>query len=494
MSLQKKTTSGFFWTIGHQVSIQSINFIVLIILARVLSPADFGLIAMLQVFISVGIVLMDGGMTSSLIRTVNITNKDYATVFYLNLLISFFIYAALFFAAPLIAKFYKQLELVNIIRVYALTFILQAMVSVQTTRLTKEMNFRLQLLMQLPSTIIGAIAGIWFAKNGYGAWSLVYMNLIRTFLFMIQHWIFTDFRPGFVFEKELLKKHFNFGYKLTIIGIVNTIYNNVYDIIIGKLFTPLILGFYNQANTLSIFPVQLISSAVDKVTYPAFSQIQSENEKLKLVYSKIMQQIIFWIAPLMMLLIICANQLFKIVLTDKWLPAVPYFQILCIYAIMFPLQVYNINILNVKGRSDLLLRIELVKKSIGIAGTITAAFFGIIPLLWFKVGYGFFLFYMNTFYSGRLINYSMKEQVKDMAPIIAKSIFVFLLSYCVDYFVWEKFISNAVFKIVLNTFLFCGLYISIAILTRTNALYDFWDIVRQSPVYAIIKNKKQKTI
>jgi O-antigen/teichoic acid export membrane protein len=494
MSLQQKTTSGFFWTIGHQVSIQSINFIVLIILARVLSPADFGLIAMLQVFISVGIVLMDGGMTSSLIRTVNASNKDYATVFYLNLLISFFIYAVLYFAAPLIAQFYKQPALLNIIRVYAVTFILQALVSVQTTRLTKEMNFKLQLLMQLPSTIISAIAGIWFANNGYGAWSLVYMNLIRTFLFMIQHWIFTDWKPGFVFEKELLKKHFNFGYKLTIIGIVNTIYNNVYDIIIGKLFTPLILGFYNQANTLSIFPVQLISGAVDKVTYPAFSQIQNEDEKLKIVYGKIMQQIIFWIAPLMMLLIICANPLFKLVLTDKWLPAVPYFQILCIYAVMYPLQVYNINILNVKGRSDLLLKIELVKKSVGIAGTITAAFFGIIPLLWFKVGYGFFLFYMNTFYSGRLINYSMKEQIKDISPIIGKSILVLLLSWAIDYFVWEHFISNAVFKIILNVLIFCGLYFSLAFFTRTNALFDFWDIVKQSPVYGIIKNKKHKAV
>lgn len=487
MSLQKKTTSGFFWTIGNQITVQGINFIVLIVLARVLSPADFGLIAMLQVFISVGMVLLDSGMTSSLIRTVNINNKDYSTVFYLNFLISIFIYVLLFFAAPLIARFYNQPGLINIARVYAVVFVLQALVSVQNTKLTKEMKFKMQLFMQLPATITGGVAGILFAHYGYGAWSLVYMSLIRTFVFMMQHWIFTDWKPALVFEKILLKKHFNFGYKLTIIGIVNTVYNNVYDIVIGKLFSPLILGFYNQANTLSIFPVQLISSAVDKVTYPAFAQIQHENEKLKTAYGKIMQQIIFWIAPLMMLLIICATPLFKVILTDKWLPAVPYFQILCIYAVMYPLQVYNINILNVKGRSDLLLKIELVKKTIGIAGTVVAAFLGIYPLLWFKVFYGFFLFYMNTFYSGRLINYSLKEQVKDISPIIIKSIIVLLLSQAIDYFLWQKFITASLVKITLNVFVFCSLYFSLAFFTKTKALFEFWNIFKTTALFKILK-------
>ncbi|MBX2933364.1 MAG: lipopolysaccharide biosynthesis protein [Ferruginibacter sp.] len=492
MSLQKKTTTGFFWVIGHQISVQAINFIVLIILARVLVPADFGIIAMLQVFISIGMVLLDGGMASSLIRTINITNKDYSTVFYLNIIFSVFLYLLLFITAPLIAHFFKQPPLTAIVKVYGIIFILQALVSVQNTKLTKEMNFKLQLYMQLPATIIGAVAGIWFANNGYGAWSLVYMNLIRTTIFMAQHWIFTDWKPVFVIDKKLLQKHFNFGYKLSIIGIINTIYNNIYDIIIGKLFTPFILGLYNQANTLSIFPVQLISGAMDKVTYPAFSQIQQDDNKLKMVYRKVMQQIVFWIAPLMMLLIMCADPLFKIVLTDKWLPAVPYFQVLCIYAIMYPLQVYNINILKVKNRTDLLLKIELVKKTVGITGTIIAAYYGIFPLLWFKVFYGFFLFYMNTFYSGRLINYSMKEQLKDIIPIIFKSILIMMLCWSLNYIIGDKFVSYNMIKIIFNTIVFIVLYFLISYYSKTIALFEFWEIAKQSTVYKFVKYGKQK--
>lgn len=492
MSLQQKTTSGFFWVVSHQLSVQAINFIVLLILARVLTPSDFGLIAMLQVFISIGLVLLDGGMTSSLIRTKEVSNKDYSTVFFLNLAISGFIYFLLFFVAPAIANFFKQPPLINIVRVYSIIFILQALVSVQNTKLTKEMNFKLQLYMQLPATIIGAIAGIWFANNGYGAWSLVYMNLIRTAIFMIQHWIFTDWKPMFIIDKKLLGIHFSFGYKLTLIGIINTLYNNIYDIIIGRLFNPFILGLYNQANTLSIFPVQLISGAVDKVTYPAFAQIQNENEKLKLVYRKVMQQLVFWISPLMMLLIICATPLFKLVLTDKWLPAVPYFQILCIYAIMYPLQVYNINILNVKGRSDLLLKIELIKKLIGIAGTIIAAGFGIFPLLWFKVFYGVFLFYMNTFYSGRLIGYSMKEQINDIIPIISKSVVIMLVSWAIGYIVWKNVVTFQLIQVLFYGIVFSSLYLLLAYYSKTAALFDFWNLAKQSPLYKFIGRAPKK--
>lgn len=292
--------------------------------------------------------------------------------------------------------------------------------------------------------------------------------------------------------KKLLGIHFSFGYKLTLIGIINTLYNNIYDIIIGRLFNPFILGLYNQANTLSIFPVQLISGAVDKVTYPAFAQIQNENEKLKLVYRKVMQQLVFWISPLMMLLIICATPLFKLVLTDKWLPAVPYFQILCIYAIMYPLQVYNINILNVKGRSDLLLKIELIKKLIGIAGTIIAAGFGIFPLLWFKVFYGVFLFYMNTFYSGRLIGYSMKEQINDIIPIISKSVVIMLVSWAIGYIVWKNVVTFQLIQVLFYGIVFSSLYLLLAYYSKTAALFDFWNLAKQSPLYKFIGRAPKK--
>ena len=417
MSLQKQMASGVVWSILQQLSVQLINFIVLLILSRVLMPEAFGLFAMLQVFIAIGTALMDAGMTSSLIRKKDVTHQDYSTVFCINLLAAIVIYGIIFFVAPLISHLYTQPQLTPVLRVFAISFIIQALISVQATRLTKQMNFKLQLYFQLPASIIGALCGIWFALHGYGVWSLVYMNLIRAVVSMLQHWIFTHWRPSLQMDKKLLRYHFHFGSKITLISIINAIYNNMYDLLIGKFFSARTLGFYNQANTLSMFPVQFIASSVEKVSYPAFAKIQSDEQRLKFAYKNLLQVLCFMVSPVMMFLILTAQPVVHILLSDKWLPAVPFFQILCIYAMIYPLQTYNINILKVKGRSDLLLKIEVVKKVVGIAGTIVAIQFGIDALLWFKVAYGFFLFYMNTYYSGKMIGYSIGEQIKNLAPL-----------------------------------------------------------------------------
>jgi len=482
MSLAGKTASGFFWTLSNQFSIQVINFIVLIILSRVLTPESFGLVAMLQIFLGIGISLLDSGMTSSLIRTPDADQKDYSSVFFINLFISCLIYVIVFFCAPLIASFYQQPILTSLVRVLTLVFIIQALVGVQTTRLTKEMNFRLQLYMQLPATIIGSATGVVLAYAGYGVWSLVYMNLVRAFFFMIQHWLRTDWRPSFVLDWTRLKHHFSFGYKLTLIGILNSLYTNMYSIIIGKFFSPLQVGFYNQANTFSLLPVDMISTSLDKVTYPAFAKIQSDNQRLKIVYKKVMQQVVYWTVPLMMLLIIVAEPLIRSVLTEKWLPAVPYFQILCIYGMMHPLQLYNINILKIKGRSDLMLKLEIIKKITGIAGVIGVIFWGIYPLLWFKVGYGVFLFYMNTRFSGKMIGYGMKEQLKDIYPFFLIGLLVSLLCWSFDYFLLSEVYVYDWLRIIIDSFLFFSIYLVIGRLRKIAALSDFTEIV--------LKNKR----
>lgn len=224
MSLKQKTISGIAWTLGQQVGVQGINFFVQILLARLLVPADFGLIAMVQVFMTIGAALMDGGMTSSLIRTKNADNRDYSTVFYMNIMASILIYGIVFFAAPLIASFFDQPLLTLLVRVYTLSFVIQALVGVQTTKLTKEMNFKLQMYMQLPSTLIGGIVGVVLAYQNYGVWSLVWMQLIMSFLFMIQHWFRSNWKPTLLFDKVKLKEHFGFGYKITLSTLLTTLF------------------------------------------------------------------------------------------------------------------------------------------------------------------------------------------------------------------------------------------------------------------------------
>ena len=247
MSLKQKTISGVFWTFSQQFSVQLINFLVQIVLARMLAPAEFGLLAMIAVFNSIGTALMDGGMTASLIRTPKPDNGDYSSVFYTNLFVSIILYIILFVCSPLIATFYKQSALNAIIRVYSISFVVNALVGVQTTRLTKEMRFKTQMAMQIPSVIVGGITGIVLAYYGFGVWSLVWMNLAESILFTAQHWIFSGWYPSLTIDKSKLNDHFRFGYKLTIASISNAIYSNVYNIIIGKYFSVISnIAFGNQ--------------------------------------------------------------------------------------------------------------------------------------------------------------------------------------------------------------------------------------------------------
>src|SRR5690606_17573370 len=329
MSLKQKTINGLFWTFGEQFASKGIGFIVSIILARILLPEEFGLIAMIMVFIGIGHSMVDSGMTSSLIRTINPNQRDYSTVFFINVIVSFLVYGIIYLTAPAIAAFYEQPILADLVRVYALIIVIQSFVTVQITRMTKEMNFRIQVIILIPSIIVGGIVGIVLALNGWGVWSLVYMALVRTLISTIQYWFYTGWRPDWVIDRERLWEHFNFGYKLTLAGILNTIFVNAYNIVIGKFFSSTQVGDYSNAAQLRMFPVKSLSGALKKVTYPLFSDIQEDNDKLRMVYRKVMMQSMFIITPILSYAFISAEPLFRFILTEKWLPAVPYFRILC---------------------------------------------------------------------------------------------------------------------------------------------------------------------
>ncbi len=477
MSLQQKTISGILWTFSQQFSVQAINFLVQIILARVLMPSEFGLIAMLTVFVGIGNSLMDSGLTTSLIRTEAPDQRDYSTVFFINLLGSIVVYLALFALAPLIAAFYKQDILTNIIRVYTVSIIIKAFVGVQTARLTKAMNFKIQMFMQIPSVIAGGITGVVLAYKGFGVWSLVWMEIVQSFLFTLQHWFRTGWYPSFVIDKARLKHHFLFGYKLTLSGILNTVFTNIYNLVIGKFFSATQLGYYNRADSMRMLPVQNIATALNKVTYPTFAAIQHDNEKLKIAYRKLMQQVIFWITPLMIILMIAAEPLLRFLLTDKWLPAVPYFQILCVSAILYPLQVYNLNILNVKGRSDLFLKLEVIKKIVVGVGIVCSLPFGIYGLLYFQILLSVIAFYINTLYSGKLINYPVKEQLKDIMPIFILAaltgVVVFLMIHLLNRYLNPGHLLN----IMTTGVVYLLIYLGIGYYTKMQAITDIKQLI-----------------
>ncbi|QQX75953.1 MULTISPECIES: lipopolysaccharide biosynthesis protein [Aequorivita] len=428
MSLRQQAINGVIWTFAQQFSVQIINFGMQIVLARLLMPEMFGLIAMINIFISIGQLLMDGGMTTSLIRTKNSDNKDYSTVFMTNLSVSIFVYLIVFACAPLIADFYDQAILTEIVRVFALMFVINAFSAVHVAKLTKEMNFKKQMTFQIPSTVIGAITGVTLALLGYGVWSLVWLNLAQVTALSLQYWLMTDWRPSFIIDKSKLKYHFNFGYKMTLSGLLDRIYNNAYNIVIGKFFSPAQVGFFYQAESMRLFPVNQIGSVLGKVTYPMFAKIETDKE-LKNACKKTMKLVLSVAIPVMFILILVADDLFLLVFGEKWMPAVPYFKILAIASIVRPISGYNLNILKVKGRSDLFLKVEVIKKILGVAAIAIALPFGIMPLVISLTVVSYLFVMVNMIVSGRLINYKVYEQLKDISLLYCIGFVVTVICY-----------------------------------------------------------------
>ena len=477
MSFKKKAIQGFSWTFLQTFSNQIISFFVSIILARLLLPSEFGLIGMLAVFIALSEVLVNSGLTFSLIRSDNLNDEDYSTIFFFNLVVSIIIYILIFYFAPYIAFFFDEEILKNLLRLYAITFIINAFSTVQTARLTKLMDFKTQTMVTIPSLIIGSSVGIYMAYNGFGVWSLVWNFIIQSLLTAIQLWYWSNWKPTFVFNIEKFRFHLNFGYKLMISAILDVLFKNSYTIIIGKYYTSSDVGYYNRADSFQMLPAKILGSVLSKVTYPLFSTIQNDVVKLKSVYKKIMQMAIFLIAPIITLMIVLAEPLFRFVLTEKWLPAVPYFQILCITGLLYPLHVYNLQILNIMGRSDLFLKLEILKKIIFTIIILISFNFGIYGLLYGSVINSIICFFINTHYSGKFLNYSSWEQIQGLLPILMIS----LLTGGVIHF-FDKILLNHLFfdfnRLFLGSLVGAVLFLMSARLFKINSFQELINTIK----------------
>ncbi|RXJ46028.1 lipopolysaccharide biosynthesis protein [Gelidibacter gilvus] len=434
MTLKKRALTALFWSALEQFGNQIIGFIISIILARLLLPAEFGLLAMVAVIIAIGNILIHGGLTQSLIRSGEVDNRDYSTVFYFNLFGSVVIYAITFVSAPLIADFFGQQELIPILRVLGITFIIGAFSAIQSTRLNKMMDFKTQMIVSTPSMIIGGISGILLAFYGYGVWSLVYSRIIQSTASTVQLWFHSKWQPMLVFDRERFRKHFGFGFKLMLSGLIDTIFTNAYTIIIGKFFAASQVGYYYKADGLQMLPVRSLSQIVTKITYPLFSEVQNNNVQLRGIYKRIMQMVLFFIAPTLIIMAVLGEPLFRFLFTEKWLPSVPYFQILCVGGILYPIHAYNLQILNVKGKSGLFLKLEIVKKILLVIVILISFQFGIFGLLYGSVIVSMLSFFVNTHYSGKFIDYPAWEQIKELAPIILLAMITGILVYIIDIF------------------------------------------------------------
>jgi teichuronic acid exporter len=432
MSLKNNLIKGLFWSSIQLYGNQLITFSVSIILARLILPEEFGLIAMLSVFIGIGNALINSGLTSSLTRAENVDEEDYSTVFFFNLAGSIFVYLLFYILGPFIAKFYEQDQLINIIRIYGVTFIINAFSTVQLTRLNKNLDFKTQVKVNIPSLIISGILGILLAIYNYGVWSLVYMSICQSIVNTIQLWYWSRWKPILCFKKDKFKTHFKFGINLLFSSILDIIFNGSYTIIIGKFFSPIQVGYYNRADSLQMLPVGNISSIINKVTYPLFSSIHNDNLKLKDIYKRIMKAILYILVPILVIMSALAEPLFRFLFTEKWLNSVPYFRILCAAGILYPIHSYNLQILKIKGRSDLFFRLEVIKKIMMSFILIISFQFGIYGLLYGSILNSILALFINTYFSGKFINYPLIEQINDILPTIIVGILIGTIVFFID--------------------------------------------------------------
>lgn len=409
--------SGFIWSALDSFGNQAIGLVISLTLANLLGPSAYGLVAMLAIFVAIAGIFVNSGFNSALIRKVDRNEKDYATTFYFSLAVSIICYALLFVCAPLIANFYEQPELVNLTRVIGLTIVIQAFAIIPRTKLSVTLNFKSQAKANVTALLCSGTVGLTMAFQGYGVWALVSQQLTSATISVLMLNILSPWKPVEKFCTEAFKELFGFGSKLLASGLLDTIYNNLYGLIIGKQFSAAQLGIFNQANTLSTVPATTITRVIQNVTYPMLSNMQNDAGKLDKIYLmtlKIASMVIF---PVMFGICIIAEPLIALLLGEQWLQSAYLINILTLALMLHPIHAINLNMLQVKGRSDLFLKLEVIKKIIITVMLIITVPLGIVAMCIGMVVTSYLALVVNTYYTAKLSSISQAKQLFALLPI-----------------------------------------------------------------------------
>lgn len=419
--VKKQTISGVKWAAIERFSIQGVQFILGIVVARLLTPADYGLVGMVAIFFAISQTLIDSGISTALVRKLDVDNNDFCTAFYYNITIAFLCAIILFIGAPFIAEFFNQKLLTTLVRVMSLNLIIGALCAVQNAKLSIALDFKAIAKYNFISAVISGIICLLLAYIGWGVWSLVWQSIISNVIKGILLWINCSWKPQLIFSKESFKSLFGFGNKLMFSGILNTIYNEMTTIVIGKFYTPAALGNYSRGQNMATLPVNIITDTLGKVTFPILARIQNEDERLIRVYRNYISLVMMGVVFGCMLLAVLAKPLIVLLLTNKWAGAIIFLQIYT-FAIMFdPICRLNLNLLQVKGRSDLFLRLEIFKKIIAMIILFASIPFGVVAICISKVIYTQVAVAANTYYTGKYFGLGYWQQWKDFLPYIGYS-------------------------------------------------------------------------
>lgn len=437
-SIKDQAVKGLMWSAVERFSVQGIQFVLTIIIARLVLPSEYGLIAMLGIFLAIAQVFVDSGFSNALIQKQDRTETDFSTVFYFNIFISIVFYLLLFVCAPYIASFYKEPDLLPVTRWIGLNIIIAGFSVVQRAKLTINVDFKRQSKASLTAVLISGIIGIIWAYKGWGVWALVVQSLLNNLLNTLLLWIFAKWIPQWVFSKESFNTLFAFGSKLLLSGLLHTIYINLYSLVIGRKYSSTDVGVYNRAGQFSNFPSINVMGIINRVFFPLLCKIQNDNERLKTSFLQYLRMSCFIIFPMMAIMTVLSKPLILLLLTDKWLPAAELLSILCFAYMWYPVMVVNNQILNVKGRSDYFLYAEIIKKVIAFVILIITLPFGVRVLCWGIVLYNFFDMAIVIYYSKKVVFVKYREQIYNIMPLF----FVSLLTGGMVYLSIQPFEGN----------------------------------------------------
>lgn len=473
-TLRTKTIHGVFWSTAERFAVQGIQFLVMILIARKVSPSDYGLIGMLAIFIAISDSIVNSGFSQALIRKQDRTDVDNCTVFFFNIVVGFFLYVVLFLLAPWVAVFFNEPQLCVLMRVLCLIVIINSLVVVQRAVLTAEVDFKTQTKASAIAAVLSGLCGISLAYMGYGVWTLVWQQLLNVGLNTLLLWFYSTWRPRLVYSWTSFRELFSFGSKLMISGLLDTIYNNLFQLVIGKLYTARSLGFYSRAYHFAEFPSSNITRIIQRVAFPVLCNIQNDNAKLADNYRKMLKLSAYVMFPMMVGLASLAYPFIDVVLGVKWHFAGTLLIPVCFSLMWYPVNAINLNLLQVKGRSDLFLKLEIIKKIMGTIVLVGSAPFGVIAMCYASIFSSLASVVINTYYTGKLINVGFIRQMRDLYP----TLIVCAVMFCVIHLFLTQ-VDNMWVELVGGGIVGTLIYFGLTYFSRFSELQEIMLIIRK---------------
>ena len=420
-NIKDKAVKGVGWSTIDTVCGQGVTFLVGLVLARLLSPSEYGLIGLILIFVNLSNTIVDSGFSNALIRMKNADNAAYNTGFLTNLGISVLLYGLLFLSAPFIAGFFYEPELTALLRVMGIIVIINAFTLIQRTVLTKNIDFKTQTKASLTSSVASGLVGIGMALADYGVWALAGQQITRQLLNMLCLWLLSHWRPRLMFSTECFRELWSFGWKLLASSLISTAWTEISQVIIGKCYTTQTLGQYTRARQFRDICSTTLTTVIQRVTYPILSEMQDDHERLREGYRRVIRLTMLITFTLLAGMAASARTLVLCLVGEKWLPCVPFLQLLCVMGMLYPLHAINLNMLKVQGRSDLFLRLEIIKRVLAVGPLLLGIFVGIYWMLVGNIVVSLMAYWLNAYYSGPFIGYSIWSQVKDILPSMGVS-------------------------------------------------------------------------